>query len=364
MWAHYTVRALALLGLVAGINLFLSHHNSLHVDMTSEKLNSLSESTVKLVHDLRDNSKINTIRIDAYVSPQVPAEYAAHKLNFLSTLSELSALSGGKIVVDVHQIENFSEDATLAERTYGIEPHDVTFARSGRSHAGRRFIWVRRLRSGLDKVVIPFIDKGIPIEYELVRSICTVAQQERKKLGILKTDVPLFGGFSMQGQTDESQIVTELKKQYDVVEVDPSKPIDKRYDVLLAVQPSSLNPEAMENFVAAVKAGQPTAVFEDPFPFPSAILGKCPGHRAAEAAARRHDGHVRRRQAEPKGDITQLWKLLGVQMYGDEIIWQDFNPEPKAGDMITPLWVFIDEGLDRARGDQSVQSATMRSRPA
>ena len=44
--------------------------------------------------------------------------------------------------------------------------------------------------SGLDKVVIPFIDKGIPIEYELVRSICTVAQQERKKLGILKTDVP------------------------------------------------------------------------------------------------------------------------------------------------------------------------------
>ena len=50
-------------------------------------------------------------------------------------------------------------------------------------------------------------------------------------------------------------------------------------------------------------------------------------------------------QAEPKGDITQLWKLLGVQMYGDEIVWQDFNPEPKVGDMITPLWVFIDEGL-------------------
>ena len=56
--------------------------------------------------------------------------------------------------------------------------------------------------------MIPFIDKGIPIEYELVRSICTVAQQERKKLGVVKTDVPLFGGFSMQGQTEESQIVS------------------------------------------------------------------------------------------------------------------------------------------------------------
>jgi ABC-type uncharacterized transport system involved in gliding motility auxiliary subunit len=344
MWAHYTIRAIALLGLVAGINLFFSHHNSLHVDMTSEKLNSLSDSTVKLVHDLRDNSKINTIRIDAYVSPQVPAEYAAHKLNLLSTLSELSALSGGKIVVDVHQIENFSEDATLAERTYGIEPHDVTSLDQG-ARTRKEIYLGAAFTSGLDKVVIPFIDKGIPIEYELVRSICTVAQQERKKLGILKTDAPLFGGFSMQGQTEESQIVTELKKQYDVSEVDPSKPIEKRYDVLLAVQPSSLNPESMQNFIAAVKSGQPTAVFEDPFPLPQfwgGVVGTSQPKQAPGGMMGMFGGGG---QPEPKGDISQLWKLLGVQMYGDEVIWQDFNPEPKAGDQITPLWVFIDDGL-------------------
>jgi ABC-2 type transport system permease protein len=343
MWAHYTVRAIALLALVAGVNLFLSHHDSLHVDMTSEKLNSLSDSTVKLVHDLRNNPKVNTIRIDAYVSPQVPAEYAPHKLNFLSTLSELSALSGGKIVVDVHQIENFSEDATLAERTYGIEAHDVSTLDQG-ARSRKEIYLGAAFTSGLDKVVIPFIDKGIPIEYELVRSICTVAQQDRKKLGILKTDVPLFGGFSMQGPTEESQIVTELKKQYDVSEVDPSKPIDKRYDVLLAVQPSSLNPEAMQNFVAVVKSGQPTAIFEDPFPLPQ-FWGGVVGTAQPKQPAGGMMGMFGGGQAEPKGDINQLWKLLGVQMYGDEIVWQDFNPEPKAGDQITPLWVFIDEGL-------------------
>ena len=37
---------------------------------------------------------------------------------------------------------------------------------------------------------------------------------------------------------------------------------------------------------------------------------------------------------EPKGDISQLWKLLGVEMYGDEIVWQDFNPEPKLGEFL------------------------------
>ena len=60
----------------------------------------------------------------------------------------------------------------------------------------------------------------------------------------------------------------ELKKQYDVVEVDPAQPIRERYDVLLAVQPSGLSPPEMANFVDAVRAGQPTAIFEDPFPWP------------------------------------------------------------------------------------------------
>ena len=108
-----------------GVNLFLSHHNCWWADITSEQLNKPSPRTVELVKKLRDDDKVKTIKIDAYVSPQVPAEYAAHKLNFLSTLSELSSLSGGKIVVDVHEIENFSEEATNAEKAYGIEPREV-----------------------------------------------------------------------------------------------------------------------------------------------------------------------------------------------------------------------------------------------
>jgi ABC-2 type transport system permease protein len=48
---------------------------------------------------------------------------------------------------------------------------------------------------------------------------------------------------------------------------------------------------------------------------------------------------------EPKGDISQLWKLLGVEMYGDEIVWQNFNPEPKMGNLLLPEFVFIDQLL-------------------
>ena len=346
MWAHYLARALGLVAIVIGINLFISHHNSLRADMTSENLNSLSPRTVQLVRDLRSNDKGKTIKIDAYVSPQMPAEYAAHKLNLLATLNELASMSGGKIVVDVHQIENFSEEATNAQKAYGIEPREVRTIDRGARKTEEIFLGAA-FSSGLDRVVLPFIDKGIPIEYELVRSICTVSQQQRKKLGVVKTNAQLFGGFSMQGPSEESQLVAELKKQYDVSEVDPMKPITEKYDVLLAVQPSGLNPVAMKNFIAAVKSGQPTAIFEDPYPWPQLwpeVVGTAQPNRPPGGMMGMFGGGG---QAEPKGDIGELWKTLGVELYGDEIVWQNFNPEPKLGD-IYKEWIFVDEGLSAA----------------
>jgi ABC-2 type transport system permease protein len=348
MWAHYTVRALALVVFAAGLNVFISNHNALRADITSEKLNSLTGRTVELIGDLRDDSDVKTIKIDAYVSPEMPSDYAAHKLNLLSTLAEISSLSGGKIQSEVHEVENFSEEAADAERKYGIEPREVT-AISGGTRNRQEIILGAAFRCGLDKVVIPFIDKGIPVEYELVRSICTVAQQKRKKLGVLKTDAPLLGGFTMQGPTEESELIAELRKQYDVVEVDPAKPIRERYDVLLAVQPSSLAPEAMDHFVEAVKGGQPTAIFEDPYPLPQ-FWGDVVGTAQPKRPPGGMMGMFSGAQPGPKGDISQLWKLLGVEMYGDEIIWQDFNPEPKAGNFIDSDWIFIDENGLMAHG--------------
>jgi ABC-2 type transport system permease protein len=344
MWAHYLARTLGLVALVVGVNLLLSHHSYWWADVTSERLNKPSPQTIELVKKLKGDDKIKTIKIDAYVSPQMPAEYASQKLNFLSTLSELSSLSGGKIVVDVHEVENFSDDATNAQKDYGIEPREVYTLDRG-AHKKEEIFLGAAFTSGLDRVVIPFIDKGIPIEYELVRSICTVAQQQRKKLGVVKTDVQLFGGFSMQGQSEESPLVAELKKQYDVVEVDASKPIKDRYDVMLAIQPSSLSPEAMTNFVAAVKSGQPTAIFEDPLPLSQGgqVVGTAQPKRPAGGPMAMFGGGG---PPEPKGDISQLWKLLGVEMYGDEIVWQVFNPEGKLSQILPRELVFVDEGLE------------------
>ena len=346
LWGHYLVRTLSLLIVAGGINYFLSSHNAVRLDVTSENLNSLAPQTVKLVKDLADDEDVHRIKVEAFVSPNVPAEYAAQKRNLLSTITELASLSNGKIVAEVNEIENFSEDATRAERQYGIEAQRVTTSARGTRTPDEIYMGVA-FSCGLDKVVVPFLDKGIPVEYELIRSIATVSKDKRMRVGVVKTDAPLFGGFSMQGPTQESLLITELKKQYEVVEVDPTKPITENFDVLLAVQPSSLAPEAMDNFVAAVKTGQPVAIFEDPFPLPTLWGGEVVG----TAQEKRPGGGMMGMfggggPPAPKGDINQLWRLLGVEMYGDTIIWQDYNPQKQAGSFVDAQWIFIDEGLE------------------
>lgn len=341
---HYLLRTLCLLVIVGAVNVFLSN-NDRRLDMTSEKLNSLSAKTRQLVKDLAADKDVPPIQVDAFISPQVPAEYAAQKRDLISTLSELSSMSDGKIRVTKHEIENFSEAASDAEKQFGIEARSVATKDRG-SRTTQEIFLGAAFTCGLDKVVIPFIDKGVPAEYEVVRSITTVAQKKRQRLAVLKTAANLYGGFTMQGPIPKARIVEELEKQYDVVEVDPAKPITERFDVLLAVQPSSLGPAEMDNLVDCVASGQPVAVFEDPAPqLWREVVGTAEPNPPQGGGMMAMFGGGQ--PGAPKGDINQLWKTLGVEVRGDEVVYQEFNPYPRAGtgpDAITPLWVFIDAG--------------------
>jgi len=147
-------------------------------------------------------------------------------------------------------------------------------------------------------------------------------------------------------------VLEELEKQYDVVQVDASAPIADGYDALLAVQPSSLGPEQMNNFVAAVRAGLPVAVFEDPLPV---LMQGVPG----TAQPRRGPGGpmaMFQQQQQPKGDIGQLWQTLGIKLMarggrpimgqtGSDplVVCQDYNPHPKLE--LPDEFVFIDADL-------------------
>ncbi len=336
MAGHYALRILALIAVVVSLNFFLTRHDRLRADVTSENLNSLAPQSRELIENL-DTKR--PVVIEYFVSPNVPESYVQTRLNLLNTLREFQAIGGDKIKLIRHDVEPFSEEAQRAEQQFGIRPVPVEWRTRGARTRDEIFMGLA-FTCGLDKVVLPFVDRGIPVEYELVRSIATVSQQKRKKVGVLTTDAKLYATFDMQTMSPgrNEQIIEELQKQYDVVQVDPTNPITEKYDVLLAVQPSSLAPEQMQHFIDAVKSGQPTAIFEDPF---SMISPDVPGTMAPKMPPGGGNPFMQRQPPQPKGDISPLWKMLGVDFSGDNVVWQAHNPYPKLG-AIPHEWVFVD----------------------
>lgn len=347
MLGHYLLRfaclAVAAVSLVMIVAAF-----DFRYDVTAERVSSLSPDTVSLLRGL--DTKNRAIHIDAYISPAVPENYVQTRLNLLNDLREFEKLGGGRIQVRVVSTEPTAEEATNAEQQFGIRSHPVRGTSRGTTKDDQIFMGAA-ITCGLQKVVVPFFDRGTPIEYELIRSIATVAQAKRKRLGVVTTDVQLFGGIDMQRMQPipRQQIIDELEKQYEVVQVDPSKPIEK-FDALLAVQPSSLAQPQMFNLIEAIRNGQPTAIFEDAMPVFEAVPG----------TTEPKQGGMQGMPSPPKGDISALWSLLGVRQVSKErgnplsggeasasVVWQDWNPYPKLSGISRALpreFVFIGRG--------------------
>ena len=358
---HYLARTLGLAAAVVGA-VMLFRARDVRADFSAERISSLSPDTRRLLAGLDPQRPVD---IKAYVSPTVPEDYAQTRLNLLNALRQFQRLGGGKVKVEVIPTEPKTEAAALASQQFGIEPVNVLSRVRGAYRDEEIFLGCA-FTSGLEKVVVPFFDRGTPVEYELIRSICTAAQQQRKRLGVLTTDANLFGGFDMMsGQSQPRQpLVEELEKQYDVIQVDASAPITERFDVLLAVQPSTLGPEQMDNFVAAVKAGQPVAIFEDPLPV---LMTDVPGTsqpRRGPMGPMAMFGP----QSQPKGDIGQLWQTLGVRLAAGAgrpaigqmgsapfVVWQDYNPHLKLE--LPNQFVFIDSNLEGSVGRSAEKGA-------
>ncbi|MDR0871757.1 MAG: Gldg family protein [Planctomycetaceae bacterium] len=330
---HYTVRTAALLAI--GLSLvFIFRQHDARADLTAEHLSTLAPNTVKLLKELKPQ---HTVVVDAFISPDVPESHIQAKLDMESILDEIQSICGKKVSVRKNYIRPNTEQALLANQRYEIKPHDVSFTSQGKRELKSIFLGVS-FRSGLNTLTLPFIDRGLSAEYELVHALVNVAAPQNKRIGILKTDVPLTGGFDMQSMSanPDMQIVEELKKQYNVVEVNPAEPIKEKYDALLAVQPSAMDPQATENFINAVKNGQPAVIFEDPLPvYIRGVAGtgepRTPPNQMAMMMGRQ----------QPKGDISPLWDFLGTAVDARVAVWQEYSPIRKIS-QIPKGFVFLD----------------------
>jgi ABC-2 type transport system permease protein len=333
-WLHSAVRfAAVLLGLFS-LTLMVDRLG-VRADASAAKLHTLSRESLDLVRQIPDD---RPVLIQAYYSPDVPREFVETKADLLGLLKEYAARSGGKIQLNLVQTELYSDEARDAEKRFGIEPRRVFTQDQARQMSAEIFLGVA-FTAGLEEVVIPFFDRGLPVEYELTRSIRVVSRSGRKKVGILSTDAKMMGGFDMRSfsQNPEWSIVTELKKQYDVSSVAPDASIPPEVNVLLVAQPSSLTQKQIDNLTDYIKKGGATLMFLDPLPADNPSIS--PELPRMPPGGPFGGGPP----PEPKGNLRPLLDLVGIEWPSAEIVWNGYNPHPQLADL-PPEIVFISRG--------------------
>jgi ABC-2 type transport system permease protein len=352
---HYLVRIVSLIVVAFSANVLFAYYDPVRIDTTQNQVSSLSSATTRLIRNLDTKQPI---LIEAYISTNIPDQYMKVRHDLISMLKELERLGGSKLKVNIYDnVDPYSERAQKASDRYGIKSQRVSTESRSRFRDDE-IILGAAFTSGLEKVVIPFFDYGASIEYELVRSIATVARGERYTIGVVQTDAQMMGGmtFNMMSpqSTPKRAIINELELQYKVEQVDPSKEIEAdKFDALLLVQPSSLTPQQLPNVLKAIEDGVPTAVFEDPLPVfmrgvtPTGMPKPPPGGMFGGGGP-----------PPEKCDLSQMWSILGMTQLGrvgdqtgmpqgpplfqPEVVWQAYNPYPNLEiSSIGPEFVYV-----------------------
>jgi ABC-2 type transport system permease protein len=313
---HWLARTAALFAALAAL-VSLAAQSRWRLDATSEQVHSLSPDTQRLLGQLNPQQPVF---IYAYLSPEVPKSYVAARANLVAVLREVEARSRQAVFVKIIETLKYTPAAREAQERYNIRPYRVPVTEEGAQSNPEIFLGLA-LTCGSAEFVIPFLDRGLPAEYELARSLRVVTGAQRRKVGILQTPARLFGGFDFQSRSSSTDwsIVAELRKQYDVQPIASDAEYPANLDVLLAVMPGALPQADVDRLAAYARSGKPLLLLMDPFP----------GYNA---------------ELTNSANLTPLLQSLGLAWTPNRIAWDSYNPHPQLK-TLPKEFVFIGKGF-------------------
>ncbi len=276
-----TVGVVVCLVIVVGLNL-IANFVKVRVDLTAEKLFTLSDGTKQILQELDTPVEIRfyATRDDKVMPPQLKTYVSRVE----DLLDEFAENSGGNIELKKFDPQPDS-DAEDSARLDGVE---------GQSLSLTDRIYLGLAVSMLDETIaIPFLDpsKERQLEYEIVRAVSQVVTVEKPVIGVMSS-LPAFGqppnpmaaqmGRPQPGQ-DPWAVISQLKQDFEVKEIDlTAESIDEDITVLVVIHPKEITDAteyALDQFV--LRGGKLLAYLDalaliDQQPNPNNMMGSPP----------------------------------------------------------------------------------------
>jgi ABC-type uncharacterized transport system involved in gliding motility auxiliary subunit len=231
----------------------------LRVDLTQNKLYTLSKGTQQVLRDLKE-----PVNLYFYFSRDVAAKqsplvmpYAARVREFLE---EISARAGGKIHLQVIDPQPFSDDEQRAAE-FGLES-----LRPGAGEALYFGLGGTNSTDGRSDIPAFTPDREEFLEYDVAKLIQELGTPKKPVIGLL-TSIGLQGQFNPQtGQMGEPwPIYTQIQQLFTVRTLTPDfDHIDKDVDVLMLVHPKQLPPKTLYAIDQFVMRGGRILLLVDP----------------------------------------------------------------------------------------------------
>ena len=239
---------------------------SLRIDLTEDRLYSLSEGTLSILSSLNEPIELMFFYSDS-ATEDVP-QLRTYGNRVQELLREIVIASEGNLSLRVIDPEPFSEEEDLATQ-YGVRAVPVTQGGEG------VYFGLVAATGGADvpdplratetmSLIRP--DQEEFLEYEFMKIITQVSNPERTVIGLV-TQLDIDGGFDpMTGQGTQQWMIMDLVRQlYDVRRIDVSSDsIEEDVDILMIVHPQGLSDRFLYAIDQHILRGGDALLFLDP----------------------------------------------------------------------------------------------------
>lgn len=225
------IQLVIILAIVIIANL-VSNQLYFRLDFTEDNRYTLSDATEDVLSELDD-----VITVTAYFSEDLPPQLLSNRKDFEDMLVEYEKRSGGNVV---YEFINPNDDQTKEQEVQqkGIGPIMINVRENDRVEQMRAYMGAT-LQMDDRNEIIPLIQPGAGMEYELTTSIKKLAVQDKPKVAILQ-------GHGEAALATMPQFAQQLGVLYSVEEytISDTEPIPSFYRAIAFVAPADTIPVA------------------------------------------------------------------------------------------------------------------------